>query len=52
MLNLAFTQIELNDRRAARRTLETLIEKYPDAQVAATARERIQTLPAAPATGR
>ncbi|MBU6188291.1 MAG: tol-pal system protein YbgF, partial [Betaproteobacteria bacterium] len=44
MLNLAYTQIELNDRRAARRTLETLIEKYPEAQVAATARERMQTL--------
>ena len=52
MLNLAFTQIELNDRRAARRTLETLIEKYPETQVAATARERMQTLPAAPAAAR
>lgn len=52
MLNLAYTQIELNDRRAARRTLETLIEKYPEAQVAATARERMQTLPAAPAPAR
>lgn len=52
MLNLAYTQIELNDRRAARRTLETLIEKYPEAQVAATARDRMQTLPAAPAPAR
>lgn len=52
MLNLAYTQIELNDRRAARRTLETLIEKYPEAQVTATARERMQTLPATPAPGR
>jgi tol-pal system protein YbgF len=52
MLNLAYTQIELNDRRAARRTLETLIEKYPEAQVAATARDRMQTLPTAPAPAR
>ena len=49
MLNLAYTQIELNDRRAARRTLETLIEKYPETQAATTARDRMQTLPAAPA---
>lgn len=52
LLNLAYTQIELNDRRTARRTLEVLIEKYPEAQVATTARERLQTLPAAPAAGR
>lgn len=51
LLNLAFTQIELNDRRAARRTLEQLIEKYPETSAAANAKDRLQTLPAAPAPG-
>jgi tol-pal system protein YbgF len=37
-------QIESGDRRAGRRTLEVLIERFPEAPVALSAKERLATL--------
>lgn len=44
LMGVALCQIEGGDRRAARRTLETLVEKYPDSATAGQARERLATL--------
>ena len=44
MLNIASSQTDMGDKRAARQTLDALIAKYPDTQAASTARERIPTL--------
>jgi FimV-like protein len=49
MLSLAYAQIESGDRRSARRTLEQLIEKFPESPAAKSARDRLVTLPAAAA---
>lgn len=43
-LSVAYSQIETGDKRGARRSLETLIEKYPDSPVAQQARARLPTL--------
>jgi tol-pal system protein YbgF len=43
-LNIAFSQIELNDRVSGRKSLETVIEKYPTTDSARLARERLATL--------
>ncbi len=43
-LNIAFSQIELNDRVSGRKALETVIEKYPNTDSARLAKERLATL--------
>jgi tol-pal system protein YbgF len=43
-LNVAFSQIELNDRVAGRKSLETVIDKYPNTDSARLAKERLATL--------
>jgi tol-pal system protein YbgF len=43
-LNLAFSQIELNDRAGARKSFDTVIEKYPNTDASRLARERLSTL--------
>ncbi len=42
--NLAAAQVESGDRRGGRRTLEILIERFPDAAITASARERLPTI--------
>ena len=43
-LSLAFAQIELNERPQARKSLETVIEKFPNSEAAKHARDRLSTL--------
>jgi tol-pal system protein YbgF len=43
-LNIAFSQIELNDRASGRKSLESVIEKYPNTDSARLAKERLATL--------
>ncbi len=43
-LNIAFSQIELNDRVNGRKSLETVMEKYPNTDSARLAKERLATL--------
>ncbi len=45
LLNIGNAQIELRDRTAARKVLEQVIEKYPDSNAAAAARDRLSNLP-------
>lgn len=44
LLSVAYSQIETGDKRGARRSLETLVDKYPDSPVAQQARTRLSTL--------
>jgi len=44
LLNIATCQLEMKDRAATRKTLESLVAKYPDAPAAATAKERLAAL--------
>ena len=44
LLNIASSQMELKDRAAAKKTLETLVAKYPDAPATSTAKERLAVL--------
>lgn len=44
LLSVALCQIETGDKRGARRSLEVLVEKYPDSPAAPQARERMATL--------
>lgn len=44
MLAISNVQIELKDLKAARKTLEDLIKAYPQAETAATARDRLSRL--------
>jgi tol-pal system protein YbgF len=44
MLNLAICQDDLNDKSAARDTLEALIKKYPASSAATNAKSRLGTL--------
>jgi TolA-binding protein len=44
MLNIASSQTDMGDKKAAKATLESLVAKYPDAPAATTARDRIPTL--------
>jgi len=44
MLALANSQVELKDPKAARRTLEEVVKKYPQSEAAAAARERLSRL--------
>ena len=44
MLAISNVQIELKDTKAARKTLEDLIARYPQAETASTARERLSRL--------
>lgn len=44
LLNIASCYMELKDKAAAKRTLDTLIAQYPEAQAAQTAKERLSTL--------
>ena len=46
LLNIAASQIELNDRKAARATLNRITADYPDAEAAKLARDRLAALPA------
>lgn len=41
LLNIASCYMELKDKAAAKRTLDTLIAQYPEAQAAQTAKERL-----------
>jgi TolA-binding protein len=41
LLNIAASQIELNDRRSARATLQRIIKDYPDTEAARLAKERL-----------
>ena len=41
MLSIASAQETMGDRRAAQRTLEDLVAKYPKSSAAASARQRI-----------
>lgn len=44
MLNIASCYIELKDKAAARKALETLVAQYPDSNAAQTARQRLVAL--------
>lgn len=44
LLNIASSQADMGDKKAARATLDALIAKYPDTQAATTARDRVTTL--------
>lgn len=44
MLNMASCQMDMNDKAAARETLETLLKKYPASQAAITAKGRLAEL--------
>ncbi len=44
LLNIATSQLELKDRAATRKTLESLVAKYPGAPAAQTAKERLAAL--------
>jgi tol-pal system protein YbgF len=44
MLNLAICQDDLNDKNAARDTMEALIKKYPESSAAKTARSKLGAL--------
>jgi tol-pal system protein YbgF len=44
LLNIASCQMELKDRPAAKRTLETLVAQYPESPAAQTAKERLASL--------
>lgn len=44
LLNIASCQMELKDKAAAKKTLETLIGQYPESQAAQTAKERLAAL--------
>ncbi len=44
LLSIANCQIELKDSRSARKTLEELVARYPKAEAALAARERLTTL--------
>jgi tol-pal system protein YbgF len=47
LLSIANCQVELKDNDAARKTLEQVIKQYPQAEAAATARDRLLTMPPA-----
>ena len=42
LLNIASSQAEMNDSRAARETLQLLLKKYPTSPAAEQARQRLQ----------
>ncbi len=44
MLAMANSQVELKDTKAARRTLDDLVKKYPQSEAAAAAKERLARL--------
>jgi TolA-binding protein len=44
MLNIGLAQLESGDRRAARATLQTLVDRHPDTPAAQIARERLAAL--------
>jgi tol-pal system protein YbgF len=44
LLNIASCQIELKDKAGARKTLESLMAKYPSSEAAQTARDRLLAL--------
>ncbi|RJG01739.1 tol-pal system protein YbgF [Noviherbaspirillum sedimenti] len=44
LLNIATCQLELKDRAATKKTLESLVAKYPEAPAAKTAKERLAIL--------
>jgi len=44
LLNIATCQLELKDRTATKKTLESLVAKYPDTPAATTAKERLAIL--------
>jgi TolA-binding protein len=46
MLNIASSQDAMGERRAAQKTLESLLQRYPDTPAAASAKQRLS--PGAP----
>ena len=44
MLNIASSQAELGDGASARRTMDTLVARYPSSEAADKARRRMTTL--------
>ncbi|MGI4847617.1 MAG: tol-pal system protein YbgF [Janthinobacterium lividum] len=44
LLNIASCYVELKDKPAAKKTLESLVSRYPDADAAKTARDRMASL--------
>ena len=46
LLNIAASQVELNDRKGARATLNRILADYPDTETAKLAKDRLATLPA------
>ena len=44
LLNIATCQLEMKDRAATKKTLESLVAKYPEAPAATTAKERLAVL--------
>jgi len=44
LLNIASCQMELKDKAAAKKTLETLVAQYPDSESAQTAKDRLNAL--------
>ncbi len=52
LLSIANCQVELKDNEAARKSLEQVVKQYPQSEAAATARDRLLTMPAANAGGK
>ena len=44
MLNIASSQLELGDTPSARRTMDTLVARYPASEAAEKARRRLATM--------
>jgi TolA-binding protein len=44
LLNIASCYLELKDKAAAKKTLETLVTQYPESQSAQTAKELLTAL--------
>ncbi len=45
LLNIAASEVELNDRKSARVTLTRIVKDYPNTEQARLAQERLATLP-------
>ena len=46
LLNIGYAQAESGDRNAARKSLQSLIQRYPQSPAAQLARDRLASLPA------
>jgi tetratricopeptide (TPR) repeat protein len=45
LLNIAASQVELNDRKSARATLNRIVNDYPDSEAAKLAHDRLAGMP-------